>query len=423
MRAARRLDRPVSFGREQMMRILLTTQPAYGHFRPLLPLAEALRARGHDVQVATSRRFGPVVEAHGLPGEPAGLDWLESDKSTIPDELRAPQDSTLETFFAHQFVRMTAERMARDVAILAQQWRPDVIVRESTEFGGALVGELLELPVVSVQVASPSLITPSVLAEVERAWNEARAHLGLPPDPGLERLQSQPVVCFAPPDLHDPDVSLPQGLTSFRADPPKGATLPTGMDGLGSQRPMVYVTLGTVFNDPEYELPFFPAVLDGLRDEAVDLVVTVGPNVDPTSLGDQPPSVHVAAYLPQRSVLERCSAVICHGGYGTLLDAIDAAVPLVVVPFGADQHINAASVERLGIGRVIKEEGLTPVTLREAVLALLAEPAWRRNIGQLRDQWHALPGPDAAAFLVERQVAVAAAVSPVVAAARVSRLR
>ena len=420
MRPKRRLDWPVSFGREQMMRILLTTQPAYGHFRPLLPLAEALRTRGHDVQVATSRKFGPVVEAHGLPRKPAGLDWLESDKSTIPDELRAPQDSTLETFFAHQFVRMTAERMARDVASLAQQWRPDVIVRESTEFGGALAGELLEIPVVSVQVASPSLMIPSLLAEVERAWNEARVDLGLPSDPGLERLQSQPVVCFAPPDLHDPDVSLPPGLTSFRADPPRGATLPTEMDGLGFQRPMVYATLGTVFNDPKYELPFFPAVLDGLRDEAVDLVVTVGPNVDPTSLGDQPPSVHVAAYLPQRSVLERCSVVICHGGYGTLLDAIDAAVPLVVVPFGADQYINAASVERLGIGQVIKEEELTPVTLREAVLALLTEPAWRRNIGQLRDQWHALPGPDAAAFLVERLVAM---VSPAAAAARVLRFR
>jgi Glycosyl transferases, related to UDP-glucuronosyltransferase len=72
------------------MRILLTTQPAYGHFRPLLPLANALLARGHDVRVATSGLFGSVVVAHGLFAVRAGLEWLESDKSTIPDELRAP---------------------------------------------------------------------------------------------------------------------------------------------------------------------------------------------------------------------------------------------------------------------------------------------------------------------------------------------
>ncbi len=165
---------------------------------------------------------------------------------------------------------------------------------------------------------------------------------------------------------------------------------------------MVYATLGTVFNDPTYDLPFFPAVLDGLRDEALDLVVTVGPNVDPGSLGEQPSNVHIAAFLPQRAVLERCSAVVCHGGYGTILDAIDAAVPLVVVPFGADQHINARSVERLGIGLVLDAGALTAESLRAAVSAVLTEPDWRRNITRLRDDWHALPGPDGAVAMIEQ---------------------
>ena len=61
-------------------------------------------------------------------------------------------------------------------------------------------------------------------------------------------------------------------------------------------------------------------------------------------------------FVPQRAVLDRCAAVICHGGYGTVLDAVDAAVPMVIVPFGADQHVNAAAVQRLGIGIVIEEE-------------------------------------------------------------------
>jgi UDP:flavonoid glycosyltransferase YjiC (YdhE family) len=56
---------------------------------------------------------------------------------------------------------------------------------------------------------------------------------------------------------------------------------------------------------------------------------------------------------------------------GTLLDAIDAGVPLVVVPFGADQHINAASVERLGIGTTLDEEALTASNMRAAVREVL----------------------------------------------------
>ena len=85
------LDWPVGIGpseRRECMRVLLTTQPAYGHFFPMLPLAVALRSAGHDVAFATSATFCPVVHQHGFPAFPVGLDWIESDWSTLPaDEV------------------------------------------------------------------------------------------------------------------------------------------------------------------------------------------------------------------------------------------------------------------------------------------------------------------------------------------------
>ena len=334
------------------MRILCTTQPAYGHFRPLLPIATALAARGHDVRIGTSARFAPVVEAEGYPFVPLGLDWLEADKSTIPPDLRAPPTAaTLESFFAHQFVRMTAERLAHDVIELAAQWTPDLILRETTEFGALLAGQALEVATAAVQVASPSLLHPGVVAEVRIALDEARVRMGLAADPAGEQLAAELVTCFAPPALHDPTVPLPQGLRSFRPPTRDGpAALPVELKGLGHDRALVYATLGTVFNSAYYDLPFFPAVIEGLSDLPIDLLVSVGPGADPAALGSQPSTVRVVSYVPQRAVLDRCSLAVCHGGYGTILDAIDAAVPLVVVPFGADQYINADSVLRLRIG-------------------------------------------------------------------------
>ena len=125
--------------------------------------------------------------------------------------------------------------------------------------------------------------------------------------------------------------------------------------------------------------------------------------LDPGILGEQRPGAHVASYVSQRAVLERCAVVICHGGYGTLLDAVDAAVPLIVVPFGADQFINAATVERLGIGLVIDEESMTPQVTRAAVDRLVGEGSeHRQRIEALRDAWWALPGPaDAADAVLE----------------------
>ncbi len=245
-------------------------------------------------------------------------------------------------------------------------------------------------------------MTPDVLAEVAVALDEARATLGLAPDPGLVALRDERIICFAPPELHDPNVPLPSGLRSFHPGPMMIADpLPEAVLALGRERPLVYATLGTVFNDPAYDLPFFPSIRAGLHDAPVDLLMTVGPNVDPSYLGEQRTGVHVARYVPQRAVLERCAVVICHGGYGTLLEAIDAAVPLIVVPFGADQHINAATVKQLGIGSIINEEAVTPQAVHAVVERLLANgSAPRQRIGVLRDSWRAFPGPAEAADTV-----------------------
>ena len=378
------------------MRVLLTTQPGYGHFRPLLPLAHALVAAGHDVRVGTSASYAPVVEREGFTPEAVGLDWLHGVESTIPPELKPPPEvKTLATHFAHKFVRMTAERLAVDVVALSDRWRPDVIVRETTEYGGFLAAQILGVPWAALQVASPTLMSESLLAEAAIALDEIRPRLGLAPDPGLAALRDELVICFAPPALHDPSFGLPARLRSFHPGaPPASGPAGGALEGLGDERPLVYATLGTVFNDPTYELPFFPSIQEGLLDAPVDLLMTVGPNVDPASLGDQRSGVRVLAYVPQRAVLERSAVVICHGGYGTLLDAVDAAVPLVVVPFGADQHVNAATVERLGIGIVIDEESLVAEAIRDAVDTLLQPAApHRQRLQALREEWRGLPGP------------------------------
>jgi UDP:flavonoid glycosyltransferase YjiC (YdhE family) len=393
------------------MRVLLTTQPGYGHFRPLLPLAHALLSAGHEVRVGTSASFAPVVEREGLHAEAVGLDWILGIESTIPPELQPPPEvNTLATFFAHRFVRMTAARLAKDVVTLSERWRADLIVRETTEYGGSLAAQILGLPSAALQVASPSLMKDSILVAVAIALDECRPRLGLAPDPDLVAMRDELVICFAPPALHDPTVPLPAGLRSFYAGAKSTSEVaPHAVDGLGLERPLVYATLGTVFNDPADELPFFPTVQQGLIDAPVDLLMTVGPNVDPASLGDQRPGVRVLAYVPQRAVLDRCAVVICHGGYGTLLDAVDAAVPLVVVPFGADQHDNAAAVERLGIGIVLKERSLSPSAVRAAVDTLLdPRSPHRRRLATLREEWRALPGPAHAVEVLTRSIVGAA---------------
>lgn len=386
------------------MRVLMTTQPAYGHLNPMLPLASALRRAGHDVCFASGARFGEAISSFGFPSRPAGIDWLEADKSGMPAQLRPKPGSTLEEYFTQQFVTATAAPLATGVIAFADTWRPAVIIRETTEFGGAIAAARLGVPAAAVQVGSPSLFTPTQLDSIEPSYNAARAQVGLDPDHSLAGLRGQLVLSAVPPQLLDPQIPLPTRFVALRPstlDRPVDAQLPAWVDELGRDRPMVYATLGTVFNNPAFELPFFPCVARALEDEPVDVVLTVGPNVDPASLGRQPPNVRVASYLPQSLLFPRCAAVVCHAGSGTLLAAIEHAVPLVVVPFGADQHINARSVERLRIGVAIDPDDLTPQRMRHAVRSVVEDPTAKRNIVEVRDASLALPTFDDAVDIVE----------------------
>ena len=84
---------------------------------------------------------------------------------------------------------------------------------------------------------------------------------------------------------------------------------PAWLDEL--ERPLVYVTLGTVFNKPD----LLRQLLDGL-DGSVSALVTTGRNVDPASLGSWPTNVRVERFVPQEQVLPRCAAVVAHAGSG-----------------------------------------------------------------------------------------------------------
>jgi len=58
---------------DRAIRILFSTTPLDGHFRPLLPLARALHAGGHELAFATEASWHPHVVAEGFEALPAGV--------------------------------------------------------------------------------------------------------------------------------------------------------------------------------------------------------------------------------------------------------------------------------------------------------------------------------------------------------------
>jgi UDP:flavonoid glycosyltransferase YjiC (YdhE family) len=102
----------------------------------------------------------------------------------------------------------------------------------------------------------------------------------------------------------------------------------------------------------------------------------------------------------------------CHGGFGTVLGALSAGVPVAVLPLFADQPYNAARVAALGAGIALERGPAGVGGLRSAVEALLADPGYAERAAAIAADVRALPDVDAAAALLAELAAVGAPARP-----------
>lgn len=382
------------------MRVLFTTQPGVGHFHPQVPLIQALADAGHDVAVACSRSFVPTVEARGVRGIPAGLDWdlAGGPANTFPEVADIPPGPRRSAFVhSRVFAGVTAERMAEDVMTLAARWPFDLVVRETMEYGGYLAAEKLGLPHAVVQTTPHR---PSVLPSIREPLSGHRARLGLPPDPDLTSLTRYLHLSVRPGSLQG--TPLAPNSHSYSApvfDRPVTHAAPAWVDGPMTS-PVVFATLGTVAN--QYDEGLLTTMLDAARPLAGTLILAVGPDMDPVTFGHQPDHVHIERYVPQSLVFSRCDLVISHGGSGTMMAALAHGLPMVVIPLAADQPINAAMIADRGIGVVVGPGERTVEAIAEAIRTVFGQPSYRRNAERVRDEMAALPGLAYAVGLLER---------------------
>jgi UDP:flavonoid glycosyltransferase YjiC (YdhE family) len=381
------------------MRVLITTL----HFHPLVPVAQALEAAGHEVAFACSPDNAPALEATGFRFFPAGTSMRELMPQLMPQLMAIPQEERDTWVLENVFGGTLPERIIPDLLDICAAWKPEILVRDMAEVGGCIVAEHLGMPHASVEVGV--FVPAGWLAQIAGpGLNRMRSDLGLPPDPNLDMLYRYLHLSFVPPSYQDPAAPLPPTAHALRTvifDRSGDEALPAWVEQLPEQ-PTVYATLGTGFNNTP---GVFEAIIEGLRDEPVNLIVTVGRDRDAAEFGAQPANVHIERYIPQSLLFPYCELVVSHGGWNTILAGFSFGLPQVVVPLGADQPQHARRCVLLGVGVAIEPAGLTPEAVRDAVREVLQNPGYRRNAERIRADMESLPGPEHAVELLEKLAA------------------
>jgi len=392
------------------MRFLLTAGPGTGHFHPLVPVAKALQQAGHTVGFVTADSSRAMVERSGFDFFSTDIEWevmaarnmigvksFEDFQRIQREMLKKDPPSFLRMMlgmFAGQFGQHTLPKVLE----AASTFKPDLILRNSLEFSGGVAAEKLGLAHASIQVGGvrPGDFPKDALTEHMTALGTLA---GLPPQIAYDSLFRYLHLSLMPPSyFHGGMPETTHYLSAQTFDQSGTEGLPDWLESLKG-RPLLYVTLGTVANRL---LHLLHPLVEGVRDEPLEIIVTVGRDQDPAQLGPQPPNVHVERYIPQSLLLPRCELAIMHGGYSTIASGLIHGLPLVIVPVAADQPMNAQLCRDLGVAEVLDTEGLTAEIVRTAVRKVRSTPSYRQAAQRFQAESNALPPVERAVTLLER---------------------
>lgn len=382
------------------MRVLCTCVPGDGHFNPMLPLARALADAGHQVAFATSEAIAPHVVKAGFEFLAAGIslpDQLAEARRRFPDEAALVGAGRFENFVPRMLGGVAAPPRITDLMPIVEEWRPDVVVHDETELGGPVAAARARIPHAdhSVGILRPLSMFRLARQMLEPVYEQWGVELG--PFAGIGDYLYLDV---CPPSLQSgwiDQIPAAHPMQNAAIPPDVGEQPPAWLAEL-ADRPTLYVSLGTVFNnDPTV----FRSILEGVREEPVNVIATVGRTNDPADLGPQPDHVHVQRYISQALLLPHCDVVVNQGGTA-ILSILAEGLPMIVVPQGANQFHNAAALEAAGVGRALLPGQVTAGSVRAELRALLDDPGYGERARHIASEIAAMPGPAEGVRLVER---------------------
>jgi MGT family glycosyltransferase len=302
--------------------------------------------------------------------------------------------------------------ISRDV----DRWRPDVLVTDSACFWGKLAAIKFGIPWVcstttfafnqqsSKYLSHSASEIADIILGLPRMNREIRKlrSLGYHAKSALDIVQNKPddnTIVYTSRTFQPCAETFDREHYRF-VGPSVREVEPRRKDG----RPLVFASLGTVINDrPD----FYRTLVEALRDEDVDLLISCGKAFDPTCLGSLPANVRVEHYVDQMEVLSRASLFVTHCGMNSASEGMWMAVPELLFPLTGEQRAVARRVAEVGAGVPLDEKDARDAPrLKACVLRALADKDIAAGAARMRDDLRSCAGPCGAADFIEQVAAV-----------------
>ncbi|WP_400994923.1 glycosyltransferase [Agromyces sp. GXQ0307] len=383
---------------------LFALTDAGGTVPPEVGVVRRVVDRGHRVTALADETMAAKVERAGA----AVRIWRRPFAEFRDWELRTPMAQA--RGMAEHMLIGPAPGMADDTGAAIDEIRPDLVVTSGFALGAMIAAESRGIPFDllmpnvyvlpadgmppfgaglaparglagrtrdrAMRAASARLIDRYTLREL----NGLRARHDLDPIPTLwaqmQHARMQLVLTSAafdfpatlPPNARyvGPILDDPDWADAARWTPPEG------------DAPLVLVAMSSTFQD---HVGCLQRIADALGELRVRGLMTTGPAVEPGAIR-APANVAVVASAPHREVLPLADLVVTHGGHGTVVKALAAGLPLVILHHGRDQADNAVRVTERHAGVAVPRTA-SSVRIARAVAEVLGDASYRESSGGL----------------------------------------
>jgi zeaxanthin glucosyltransferase len=140
------------------------------------------------------------------------------------------------------------------------------------------------------------------------------------------------------------------------------------------------------------------------RHKGLQLVLSIGNQLDPKQIGPVPSNAIVVQQAPQLELLKQASVCITHAGLNTVLESLAEGVPQIAIPVTYDQPGVAARIADKKTGLVTSLDKLTVLNLSTLLGEVLNDSTYRDNALKLQKAMTLINGPSMAADLIEQSL-------------------
>jgi MGT family glycosyltransferase len=394
-------------------------------------LARRLKARGHEVVFISVLDTEPYVRAAQLPFIP----YCEKEFPLGSVRQKTDQLGKLQGQAALEFaignIANSLEAAFRNLPQTLQQARVDGLVLDQVDSGLGLVPMHLGIPYVHVSNAlhlDYSGNTP--LATFD--WpHETTPAASIRNQDGVRRIMqaSEPLISVGRAyakhvgldiDWSDPMATMSKlawltqtpkefDFESFHWPPQFHYTGPFH-DGRGriesdfpwdrlTGEPLIYASMGTLQNGLE---SVFSSIAEAVgRRPGMQLVLSIGPTLDPQQVQSLQANSIVVSDAPQVELLKRSALCITHAGLNTTLESLAQGVPMVAIPVSMDQPGVAARIAYTRTGAYVPLQEMTAPRLSALIEEVLTNPEYRQNANKMKQAIVQTNGLEKAVDLLE----------------------